>query len=66
MFTGNPNRDFDLFDACKEEKLSHLPKCDYCEEPIQDERFYLIRDEKVCEDCAKQHFYVWTDDYMEE
>ena len=59
---------YDLFvqhDKELAEYLAKLPVCVYCNEEIQDDYFYEINDEPVCEECLKEHFRKWTDDYIE-
>lgn len=47
----------------QEEALERLPKCDYCDEHIQDGYFYLINDEVICERCLNEHFRKDAEDY---
>ena len=54
----NPDRDFDRWEAHQERRLRHLPKCDYCGEPIQDEHYFEIHEEIICESCLDRHFKV--------
>ena len=35
-YTDNPVRDFERYDADREDELASLPVCDICDEPIQD------------------------------
>lgn len=37
-----------------EEAISNLPLCDWCGEHIQEESYYDINNEKVCEYCIKE------------
>ena len=45
--------------------LEKLPVCVYCNDEIQDDAYYEINEEPVCEDCLNEHFRKWTDDYVE-
>lgn len=59
---------YDVFaahDREKERRLSNLPKCEYCGNTIQDEYFYIINDENICEDCMKSEFRKSVEDYIE-
>ena len=47
---------FEMHDAEQERKLQKLPVCVYCNEHIQDESFFLINDEVICEDCMDSYF----------
>lgn len=49
----------------KEEWLKKRPKCDFCDEHIQDDYLYVIDDQYICDECMKSNFRKWTDDYME-
>lgn len=40
----------------KDRWLSRRPVCSFCEQAIQEEFFYEIDCEMVCEDCLKLHF----------
>lgn len=44
--------------------LRKRPVCCYCGEHIQDEHFYLINDDAVCEDCLVSEFRKDTEDYI--
>lgn len=43
-------------DAEQERRLARLPVCDYCEDPIQDDFYYEINGENICECCLDQFF----------
>lgn len=40
----------------QERRLAQLPKCDYCNDPIQDDFYYEINGENICEHCLDQFF----------
>lgn len=63
--TDDPAADFDRWDAEQEAELEKLPVCSYCDLPIQDEYFYEINDEVICEECLNQNFRKSVDDYVE-
>lgn len=44
--------------------LEKRPKCDYCNEPIQDDYFFEINGEFICEDCLDRFFKKCTDDFV--
>ena len=35
----------------RESELEHLPKCDWCNEHIQDDHYFDVNGDRVCEDC---------------
>ena len=64
-YSGDPLRDAEARDAEQQAALDKLPKCAYCNEPIQDEFCFEINDELICEDCLNEHHRKWVDDYVE-
>lgn len=64
-YTDDPYADFDRHDAEQQAALDRLPKCSYCDEPIQDDYLYEINDEVICEDCIKDNFRKKVEDYIE-
>lgn len=63
--TDDPAADFDRFDAEQQKELEKCPKCSMCDEYIQDDYFYEINDEVVCEECINQNFRKLVEDYVE-
>lgn len=50
---------YDLWEAQdikKERWLARLPKCEWCDKPIQDEYLFVINDSYFHEDCVKEQF----------
>ena len=50
---------YDLWEAhqAKQDKwLSERLVCEYCGQPIQEDFYYEINDEVVCEKCLDRHF----------
>ena len=59
---------YDMFveyQAEQDRKLSKLPECSVCFEPIQDEHCYLINDELICPDCMDDNYRVCTENFVE-
>lgn len=50
--------------AMEESWLNSRPVCEYCGHPIQDEYYYSINDEAVCQDCLDAHFRKDIDEYF--
>lgn len=49
----------DLFEACEaraEKERRKAPICDYCYEVVQDDHYYDINGDFLCQDCL-DHFY---------
>ena len=54
IWTDNPERDADRYDAEQERNLAYCPICDKCGEPIQDEYAYQFVDGSwMCEECIE-------------
>ena len=53
--TDDPIRDFERYDAYQVEELKKRPVCEVCGEPIVDDYYYDIFDQKVCSDCLKEY-----------
>lgn len=62
--TDDPEKDFDDWDYEQNELLKKLPKCDECDEYIQDDYFFEIGDMIICSDCMNTCFKKYTDDYI--
>ena len=65
LMTGDPLRDFDLYEAEQKKEMKKLPKCYECGEPIQDEECYEINDELICPKCLIENHRKFTDDYID-
>lgn len=45
----------DEHESEQDEALESLPKCDQCGEPIQDDYYYEINGERICEGCLDKY-----------
>lgn len=63
-WTGDPLADFDRYDAQQQAELKKLPKCKYCEEPIQGEDYFEFEDKILCEDCLISYHRKRVEDYV--
>ena len=63
-YTDDPIADFDARDRKEAEWLASLPRCANCDEPIQDDHFYMINDEPICPDCLESDYRKRTEDYI--
>lgn len=52
-------------DAEQQAQLNRLPKCDVCDERIQDEYCYQINGSIICEHCMVEYFRKDTEDLMQ-
>lgn len=64
FYSDDPILDAERHAAEQDRELDALPKCDYCEEPIQDDFFYYINGECYCSTCLDNHFRKATDNYI--
>lgn len=64
----DPAADFDRQDMEKERKLARLPICEgyKCGKRIQDEEYYDVHGEILCEECMKRKFRRYTEDLINE
>lgn len=49
--TGDPLKDFDRWDARRQERLERLPKCVCCGEHIQQDDAVCIDGKYYCDEC---------------
>lgn len=61
----DPLDDYNAYSTHQQSELDKLPRCSYCDEPIQDDFCYEINDELICLECLEQHHRKWVDDYVE-
>lgn len=54
-YSDDPVKDYDRYCNDLEAELDKLPKCDDCNNPIQDEEAYYINDCWICEDCMSSY-----------
>lgn len=55
---------YDLWEqheADKQRELERLPVCDYCDEHIQDDFYYEINGDVICECCMNDYFRKMVD-----
>ena len=50
-------------DAEQQEQLDKLPLCSICDERIQDDYYFEINDECICECCLIEYFRKDIEDY---
>lgn len=62
-YSDDPARDFAAWDMEQEQGLSRLPVCDKCGDPIQDDFYWEINGEILCEGCMNTLYRNYTDDF---
>lgn len=65
FYSDDPVADFLRHDAECDREMDRLPRCSYCNEPIQEDFCYEINDELICEDCLVSNHRRTVDDYCE-
>lgn len=63
--TDDPLADFAAYEDERERWLKKLPVCADCDEPIQDDHYFLINDEMICTECLICNYRKETNDYIE-
>ena len=53
MRTDNPIKDYERWSSDQAEREAKLPVCDYCKDPIQEEKYHRIDDKNICCHCLK-------------
>ena len=48
----------------RERRLAMLPTCEKCKESIQDEDYYDVDGEILCEACMKRKYRKFTEDFI--
>lgn len=64
-YTDDPIKDFECFDAKREEELEKLPCCYECDKPIQTETCYEINGELICPECLENNHKKWVEDFID-
>lgn len=62
-FTNDPVADAERYYAEQESKLDNVTICEYCDEHIQDNYYFEINGECICEECLNEHYRKDVDDY---
>jgi formylmethanofuran dehydrogenase subunit E len=60
---GDPLDDFNRLDRKQAEAEARLPVCDECKQRINEEDYYDIDGEILCEECMKNRYKRSTEDY---
>lgn len=56
---------WEAHDTAQARQLAQLPVCGYCQNEIQDDFYYEINEEPVCEECLNRYFRKVVEDYIE-
>jgi formylmethanofuran dehydrogenase subunit E len=61
----DPLDDFAAYDAHVSAELAKLPRCEYCDEPIQDDYLCDIDGTICCMECFSENYIRATENYIE-
>lgn len=61
---GDPLDDFDRYDIAMASREARLPVCDKCGQRINDDRYFYINGEILCEDCTHDEYGRSTEDWL--
>ena len=61
--TDDPLSDFDRWDREQTEWLEKRPECADCGHPVQDDFYYLINGEVICQDCLESNYRREIEDF---
>ena len=63
--SGDPLDDFDRLDRAQAEWEAKLPQCERCGKHIQDEIYFDINNEILCENCMTDEYGKSTQDWLD-
>lgn len=63
IYTDDPVRDYERYDAEQAQRLAKLPKCSCCGEPIEQEMALELDGEFICDSCIEDNkVYIESED----
>ena len=62
---GDPLEDFDRLDREQASYEERLPVCEDCGEAINDDFYYEIDNEIICEECMKHRYRKYTENFIQ-
>ena len=67
FYSDDIERDFDRQDRERERRLARFPVCENkrCGKRIMEDDYYEIDGEILCEDCMKERYRKYTEDYIQ-
>jgi formylmethanofuran dehydrogenase subunit E len=64
FYTDDPIRDFDRYDMALAQREARLPVCEKCKKPINDDTYFEIDEEILCEKCMHDRYARSTEDWL--
>ena len=62
--TDDPLRDFARYDAMMADREAKLPQCEDCGNPINDDIYFNVEGEFLCEKCMHERYARNTEDWL--
>lgn len=62
--SGDPDRDFDRYDMEMSRREERLPQCEKCGKHINDDIYFEIDGEILCESCMHDRYARSTEDWL--
>lgn len=63
MYSDDPIADYLDWEEKRQKALEKRPVCEYCGEYIQEQFYYELGGEIICEDCLIDNYRKSVDDY---
>lgn len=64
FYSDDPARDFDRYDMAMSQREARLPVCEKCGKPINDDTFFDVEGEILCEECLRDRYERSTEDWL--
>ena len=64
FYTDDAERDFDRWDMEQARREARLPVCDKCKKRINEDDYYDVHGEILCERCMQEKYRRSTEDYV--
>lgn len=64
FYSDDPVRDFDRCDMAMAQREARLPQCEKCGKPINDDLYFEIENEILCEKCMHDAYARSTEDWL--
>lgn len=65
FYTDDPVADYDRYSEEQDKQLQKYPQCSICDKHIQDDFYYEINGEVLCEECLNDEYRKNVEEYVE-
>ena len=66
FYTDDAERDFAMHDMEQARREARLPVCDKCKKRINDDIYFEINEEILCENCMSDEYARSTEDWLQD